>query len=79
MEQVERPAVGVSLTQRLSVCMRAANPWAVDSLMATAFPVAVLVSHLGDRDSGVEYHGANLVSVLLTTVSGCGGQSCSAG
>ena len=59
--------------------MRAANPWVIDSLMATAFPVAVLVTHVGDTDSGVKYHGANLVSVLLTTVSGCWGQSWSAG
>jgi hypothetical protein len=69
----------VPLTQRLSVCMRAANPWIIDSLMATTFLVTVLVSRVGDTDGGVKYHSANLVSVLLTTVSGCGGQSYSAG
>jgi signal transduction histidine kinase len=62
---VEHPAVGVPLTQRLSLRLRAANPWVIDSLLATAFLVIVLVSHLAGTDSGVKYHDANLVSVLL--------------
>jgi signal transduction histidine kinase len=62
---VEHPAVGVPLTQRLSLRLRAANPWVIDSLLATAFLVIVLVSHLAGTDGGVKYHDANLASVLL--------------
>lgn len=62
---MEQPPVGVPLTQRLSLRLRAANPWAIDSLLATAFLVIVLGTHLGHTDSGVKYHGPNLVSVLL--------------
>jgi signal transduction histidine kinase len=58
-------AVGVPLTQRFSLRLRATNPWVIDSLVATALLVIVLVSHLGTTDSGVKYHDANLVSVLL--------------
>src|SRR5215475_880299 len=58
-------AVGVPLTQRLSLRLRATNPWVIDSLLATAFLVIVVVSHLARTDSGVKYHDANLVSVLL--------------
>src|SRR6516162_8622252 len=65
IEQVEHPAVGIPLTQRLSLRLRTANPWLIDSLLATAFLVIVLVSHLTGTDSGVKYHDANLVSVLL--------------
>ena len=65
IEQVEHPAVGVPLTQRLSLRLRGANPWVVDSLLATAFIVIVLVGHLGTTDTAVKYHDANLVSVLL--------------
>ena len=65
IEQVEHPAVGVPLTQRLSLRLRGANPWVIDSLLATAFLVIVLVSHLGTTDSAVKYHDANLGSVLL--------------
>jgi hypothetical protein len=36
----------------------------VDSLLATAFLVIVLVTHLARTDAN--YHDANLVSVLLT-------------
>jgi signal transduction histidine kinase len=62
---VEHPAVGVPLIQRLSLGLRAANPWVIDSLLATAFLVIVLSSHLGTTDSAVKYHDANVVSVLL--------------
>jgi hypothetical protein len=62
---VEHPAVAVALTQRVSLRLRAANPWVIDSLLATAFLVIVLVGHLGTTDSHVKYHDANLVSVLL--------------
>jgi signal transduction histidine kinase len=58
-------AVGVPLTQRFSLHLRATNPWVIDSLLATAFLVIVLVTHLVATDSGVEYHDANLISVLL--------------
>jgi signal transduction histidine kinase len=37
----------------------------IDSLLATAFLVGVLVGHLGATDSAVKYHDPNLVSVLL--------------
>jgi signal transduction histidine kinase len=63
---VEYPAVGVPLTQRLSLRLRGANPWIIDSLLATAFLVIVLVGHLSTTDSSVKYHDANLRSVLLT-------------
>jgi signal transduction histidine kinase len=63
---VEHPAVGVPLTQRLSLRLRAANQWVIDSLLATAFLVIVLVAHLATSDNAVKYHDANLVSVLLT-------------
>jgi signal transduction histidine kinase len=63
--QVDHPAVGVPLTQRVSLRLRGANPWVIDSLLATAFLVIVLSSHLGTTDSAVKYHDANLVSVLL--------------
>jgi hypothetical protein len=62
---VEHPAVGVPLTQRLSLRLRAANSSVIDSLLATAFVVVVLVSHLAGTDSAVKYHDANLMSVLL--------------
>jgi signal transduction histidine kinase len=62
---VEEPAVGVPLTQRLSLRLRAANPWVIDSVLATVFLVNVLVSHLGATDTAVKYHDPNLVSVLL--------------
>jgi len=58
-------AVGVPLTQRLSLRLRATNTWVIDSLLATAFLVIVLVTHLGTTDSAVEYHDPNLLSVLL--------------
>jgi signal transduction histidine kinase len=58
-------AVGVPLTQRLSLRLRATNPWVIDSLLATAFLVVVLVTHLGTTDSAVKYHDPNLVSVFL--------------
>jgi signal transduction histidine kinase len=63
---VEHPAVGAPLTQRLSLRLRAANPSVIDSLLATAFLVIVLVGHFSTTDSGVKYHDANPVSVLLT-------------
>jgi signal transduction histidine kinase len=66
IEQVEHPAVGVPLTQRLSLRLRAANPWVIDSFLATAFLVIVLVGHFSTTDSGVKYHHPNVVSVLLT-------------
>jgi signal transduction histidine kinase len=62
---VERLAIGVTLSQKLSLRLRAANPWVIDSLPATAFLVIVLVSHLAATDSGVKYDEPNLVSVLL--------------
>jgi signal transduction histidine kinase len=65
IQQVEHPAVGGALTQRLSLRLRAANPWVIDSLLATAFLVIALSTHLGPTDSGVQYHDANLASVLL--------------
>jgi hypothetical protein len=65
IEQVERPAVGVALTQRLSLRLRAANPWVIDSLLATAFPCLVLVTHLAATDSAVKYHDANPVPIFL--------------
>jgi hypothetical protein len=34
IEQVEHRAVGVPLTQRLSLRLRGANPWVIDSLLA---------------------------------------------
>ena len=58
-------AVGVPLTQRLSLRLRAANPWVIDSLLATAFLIIVLVGHLVVADTAVKYHDANVVSVLL--------------
>ena len=64
----ERPAIGVPRTQRLSLVLRAANPWVIDSLLPPAFLVTVSVTHVGGADSAVRYHGANRVSVLLTTV-----------
>jgi hypothetical protein len=48
---VEHPALGVALTQRLSLRLRVANPWVIDSLLATAFLVNVLVTHLVATDS----------------------------
>jgi len=62
---VEHPLVAVPLTQRLSLRLRAANPWVIDSLLATAFLVIVLVGHLAATDAAVKYHDANVVSVLL--------------
>jgi signal transduction histidine kinase len=56
-------AVGVPLSQRLSLRLRAANPWLIDSLLATAFLVIVLATHLGRTD--FKYRDANLLSVLL--------------
>jgi hypothetical protein len=38
----------------------------IDLLLATAFLVIVLVTHLGATDSAVKYHDADLVSVLFT-------------
>jgi signal transduction histidine kinase len=58
-------AVGVPLTQRLSFRLRAANPWVIDSLLATAFLVIVLSSHLRSTDSAVKYNDPDMVSVLL--------------
>lgn len=66
IERVEQPPVGVPLTQRLSLSLRAANPWVIDSFLATAFLVIVLDGHFSATDSGVKYHDPNLVSVLLT-------------
>jgi signal transduction histidine kinase len=63
---VEHPAVGAPLTQRLSLRLRAANPWLIDSLLATAFLVVVLVGHFNTTNNGVKYHDPNLLSVLLT-------------
>ena len=63
---MEHQAVGVPLTQRLSLRLRAANPWVIDSLLATAFLVIVLVTHLVPTDKAVKYHDPNLASVLLT-------------
>jgi len=65
VEHVEHPGVGVALTQRLSLRLRGANPWVIDSLLATAFLVIMLVGHLGTTDTAVKYHDPNLVSVLL--------------
>ncbi|HKA05329.1 MAG TPA: hypothetical protein VKD67_13410 [Acidimicrobiales bacterium] len=62
---MEHPALGVALTQRLSLRLRAANPWVIDSLLATAFVANVLVTHLVATDSAVKYHDPNVVSVLL--------------
>lgn len=66
VEGVERLPADVGLTQRLSLRLRAANPQVIDSLLATAFLVVVLVTHLVVTDSAVKYHDANVVSVLLT-------------
>jgi len=66
IEQVEHQAIGLPLTQRLSLRLRAANPWVVDSLLATVFLVIVLVGHFSAADNGVKYHDPNVVSVLLT-------------
>ena len=66
IEQVEHQAVGVPLAHRLSLRLRAANPWVIDSLLATAFLVIVLVTHLVPTDKAVRYHDPNLASVLLT-------------
>jgi signal transduction histidine kinase len=63
IEQVGHPAVGVPLTQRLSLRLRAANPWVIDSVLATAFLVIVLVTHLARTD--FKYRDPNLLSVLL--------------
>ncbi len=65
IKDVKRPQVGMALSQRLSLGLRAANPWVIDSLLATAFLVIVLVTHLVATDSAVKYHHANVVSVLL--------------
>ena len=62
---MEHPAVGAPLTQKLSLRLRAANPWVIDSLLATAFLVIVLVSHLVATDTAVNYHDPNRGSVLL--------------
>jgi hypothetical protein len=70
-EQVERPAVAVALTQRLSLRQRAANPWVIDSVLATAFLVIVLVGHLVATDNAVKYHDADLVSVPWPSVWPC--------
>jgi signal transduction histidine kinase len=61
-----RMAVSVPLTQRVSLRLRAANSWVLDSILATAFLVIVLVGHLVATDSPVRYHDANAVSVVLT-------------
>jgi signal transduction histidine kinase len=45
--------------------LRAANPWVIDSLLATAFLVIVLVGHFSTTNNGPEYHDPNVVSVLL--------------
>ena len=34
---MEHSVVGVALTQRLSLRLRAANPWVMDLLLATSF------------------------------------------
>jgi signal transduction histidine kinase len=63
---VEHPAAGIPLTERLRFRLRATNPWVIDSLLATAFLVSLLVAHLGATDNVVKHHDPNLASVLLT-------------
>jgi DNA-binding CsgD family transcriptional regulator len=48
------------------VRLRATNPWLIDSLLATAFLVIVLVAHFGAENPSARYHDPNLLSVLLT-------------
>ena len=50
IDPVEQQAVGVPLTQRLGLRLRAANPWVVDAILATAFLVIALVAHFGSKE-----------------------------
>jgi signal transduction histidine kinase len=62
---VEYPPVGLPLSERLSHRLRAANPWVIDSLLATTFLVIVLVGHFNTTGNAVKYHDPNVLSVLL--------------
>jgi signal transduction histidine kinase len=63
---VEPRAVGLPLTQRFGLRLRATNPWLIDSLLATTFLVIVLVAHFGAENASARYHDPNLLSVVLT-------------
>jgi signal transduction histidine kinase len=63
---VERPPLSVRLTE-LGSRLRRTNPWVIDSLLATAFLVLVLVGHFtATGNVRVEYRDADVLSVLLT-------------
>ena len=66
LTRVDQQTVGVPLTQRVGLRLRATNPWVVDAIMATAFLVIALIAHFGSEKPSATYHDPNALSVLLT-------------